>query len=95
MRSQVITDGRNERDAVGICFTGGQKEMKNRISAITRWPLDDHKRREAAECDIQFFKIMREVIGERFISSATISRYRAACKVMCELQRTDEDGRHD
>ena len=65
---------------------------RNRISSITRWPLDMRERVDAASVDVTFFVIMREWFGERFVSAATLGRYRAACRVLEESIKERQAG---
>lgn len=59
--------------------------MRNRIAAITRWPLDRGEAMERARTEIVFFRVMRDLFGERFMTQGNLSRYRKATRVYQKL----------
>jgi|TARA_R110000824_G_scaffold120382_3_gene275620 hypothetical protein len=63
---------------------------RNRIAAITRWPLDREEALERARVEIVFFRVMRDLFGERFMTQSNLSRYRKATRVYQTL--TEEPG---
>jgi hypothetical protein len=65
--------------------------MKNRISALSRWPVDRQQRRERAKTDIVFFQVMRDLLGERFITKATFRQYRVANEMLLSTEGGDDD----
>ena len=60
--------------------------MRNRIRSITRWPLDKVARSQVAETEIAFFRVMKDLIGERFVTPSTMQRYQSAIEIKRNLQ---------
>jgi len=55
--------------------------MRNRIRSFTRWPLDKVSREDVADTEIEFFRVMKKVVGERFVSNRTLQIYSSAVEV--------------